>query len=273
MSLICLVTAMTAEARPLVDEFQLSALPQRGLNAWIGDGVCLLQTGMGAQRAAARIDTLLSVQSGINAFVNVGIAGGNHPLGSVVLADTIIDNSTGKQWFPHLPPHPVASDLANCAVISVAEPSSDYRNDSVFDMEAAAVIKIASQHTDLSRIQAIKVVSDNHDQPLSNFSVKDVSPLMQNTLPGVHALVNWLATSSHRETTDMFGWQVQTLANHITDVCHHSVTETHLLRRLLQRYFALHGSLPTLESLGHLDSSSKLLQRLETEVSSHPVIY
>jgi len=143
---------MTAEARPLVDAFRLRALPQRGLDAWIGDGVCLVQTGMGAQRAAARLSALLTVQTGIDAFINVGVAGGDRPIGEVILADTILDNTSGKRWFPHLPPMHIASDVNNCSVVTVTEPCNEYRPDCVFDMEAAATAAVATQHTDLSRL-------------------------------------------------------------------------------------------------------------------------
>jgi len=174
MSLICLATAMTAEAKPLIEAFKLSALPQRGLNAWVGDGVCLVQTGMGAQRAAARIDALLSVQTGINAFINVGIAGADRPLGDVILAQSILDQESGRRWYPDLPPPAAAAHIEHCAVVTVTEPCSDYKASCVYDMEAAAIARVATEQTDLSRIHAIKVVSDNAEHPLDDFSVKNV---------------------------------------------------------------------------------------------------
>jgi len=63
------------------------------------------------------------------------------------------------------------------------------------------------------------------------------------------------------------------LTSHITELCHHSVTETYQLRRLLERYLALKGHLPSVENLGRLDSSHNLLHRLEKELSSSSVIY
>jgi len=276
MPLVCLVVAMTAEARPLVDAFHLHALPQRGIDAWIGDGVCLLKTGMGSQRAEARLTALLALQSGINAFINVGVAGGKRNIGDVILADSIINNSSGKRWFPHLPPLPIANDIANCSVVTVVEPCSDYRTDCVFDMEAAAVASVGTKHTDLSRVHAIKVISDNDAQPLSDFSVKSVTPLMRKTVPSTTNLVNWLATSlpqGSENSVAEFTTQVENLTQHITSVCHHTVTETHRLRRLLERYYAQHGQLPNVNELGRLDSSHNLLQRLDHEVSSYSLVY
>jgi len=273
MSLICLVTAMTAEAKPLIEAFRLKALPQRGLSAWIGDGVCLVQTGMGAQRAIARLDSLLVAQSEINAFINVGVAGGDRDLGEVVLASCIKDQSTGRRWYPQLPPQSATHDVDHCEVVTVSEPSDDYRENCVYDMEAAAVVHVASQHTDLSRIHSVKVISDNPEHPMDDFSVKNVTPWMCNTLPVVEGLVEWLSVSGHNEVTDEFTKQVRTMANHITSVCHHSVTETYRLRRTLERYLALHGHLPPIEQLGKLDSSHNLLQRLEKELDSFPINY
>jgi len=205
---------MTAEAKPLIQQFNLQALPQRGLSAWKGDGVCLVQTGMGAQRAAARLDALMSVQSGITAFINVGIAGGDRELGDVILASSVVDKATDRRWYPHLPPHSVVGSVDHCEVVTVAKPCTNYRADAVFDMEAAAITQVASQHTELSRIHTVKVISDNE------------------------ALIQWLSTHEKSTVVEDFRRQVNTLSNHITDVCHHSVTESYQLRRLLERYLA-----------------------------------
>lgn len=273
MPLICLVTAMTAEAKPLIQRFNLKALPQSGLSAWKGDGVCLVQTGMGVQRAAARLDALLSVQSGINAFINVGIAGGDKELGEVVLASSVVDKATDRRWYPHLPPNNIVDSIDHCEVTTVAKPCTNYQADCVYDMEAAAVFRVATQHTDISRIHSVKVISDNPSHPMDDFSVKNVTPWMCNTLPTVEALIQWLATHEKSTVVDNFRQQVQSLSNHITNMCHHSVTETYQLRRLLERYLALHGHLPSVENLGQLDCSKKVLQNLENELVSYPVNY
>ncbi len=283
MAITCLVTAMTAESRPLIEAFQLKPVPQRGLSAWVGNEVCLLQTGMGAQRAAARLETLMSILTGIDAFINIGIAGGDRPIGQVLLASSVHDHTTGRRWYPHLPPLPttaLATDPANpsvtqeyCEVVSVAEPSSEYRKDCVFDMEAAAVLQAATQYTDLSRIQCVKVVSDNPQHPIDDFSVKNVGPWMRSTIPTVQMLIDWLASQEYKNTTDTFKTQVHRLVTHITELCHHSATETHQLRRLLERYLAMYGDLPSIEALGNLDSSKRLLKHLDDQLLSYPVNY
>ena len=273
MSLICLVTAMTAEAKPLIQRFNLKALPQRGLSAWIGDDICLVQTGMGTQRAAARLEALLSVQTGINAFINVGIAGGDRDLGDVILASSTQDHTTKRRWYPQLPPTNAVNSIDHCEVVTVAQPCTNYKTDCVYDMEAAAIFQVGVRHTDLSRIHSVKVISDNPSHPMDEFSVKNVTPWMCNTLPTVEALIQWLATEKTSTVVDNFRHQVLTLSTHITDVCHHSVTETHQLRRLLERYLALHGRLPGIENLGQLDSSKQVLKNLETELLSYPVNY
>ena len=273
MPLICLIAAMTAEAKPLIQRFNLKPTPQRGLGIWKGDGVCLVQTGMGAQRVAARLDSLFKVQSDISAFINVGIAGGDRELGEVVLASSVVDKSTERRWYPHLPPKTVVGSVDHCEVATVAKPCTNYQANSVFDMEAAAICRVATQHTDLSRIHSIKVISDNPDHPMDDFSVKNVTPWMCNTLPTVEAMVEWLATHERSTLVDEFLQQVNTLASHITSVCHHSVTETYQLRRLLERYLALYGHLPSITDLGSLDSSHHVLKKIETELLSYPINY
>lgn len=283
MAITCLVTAMTAESKPLIEAFGLTPVPQRGLSAWTGDHLCLLQTGMGAQRAAARLETLMSIQTGIDAFINVGIAGGDRPIGRVVLASSVHDYTTGRRWYPHLPPqmgatsaHPSTEQSLTedyCEVVTVAEPSTQYQKNCVFDMEAAAVVKAATQYTDLSRIQCVKVVSDNPENPIDDFSVKNVGPWIRSAMPTVQLLIDWLASAEHKSTTDNFKTQVHRLVTHITELCHHSTTETHQLRRLLERYLALYGELPSIDTLGKLDNSKRLLKHLDEQLLSYPVNY
>ena len=273
MSLICLVTAMTAEAKPLVQALHLQRLPQSGLSAWMGDGVCLLQTGMGAQRAGARLESMLAAHPNIDAFINVGVAGGNRELGDVVIGSSVQDQLSERRWYPHLPSATVTDGVDHCEVITVASPCDHYHAHCVYDMEAAAIANVASRHTDLSRSQTVKVISDNPERPMDDFSVKNVTAWMCNTLPTVEALIDWLSTSGHHNVVTDFRHKVHSLTDHITGVCHHSVTQTHQLRRLLERYFALHGQLPTLDHLGQLDSSASILTRLENELYGYAVNY
>lgn len=264
---------MTAEAKPLVQALNLKRLPQSGLSTWMGDGVCLVQTGMGVQRACARLESMMVMQPGIDAFINVGVAGGDRELGAVVIGSCVTDRSSNRRWYPHLPPLSATGEVEHCEVVTVDTPCGDYQSHCVYDMEAAAMAKTASQHTDLSRTQYVKVISDNPEHPMDDFSVNNVTAWMCNTLPTVEGLINWLSTSEYNNTTAQFRQQVQTLTDHITGVCHHSVTQTHLLRRLLERYLASHGRLPTIDQLGQLDSSSRILIQLENELHSLAVNY
>jgi len=86
MQSICLITALPAEARPLISHFGLQARGHRHLRLYRGDFGYLLQCGAGKLNAAASTAAMMQALPDINAVINVGIAGCQQPLGQTLVA-------------------------------------------------------------------------------------------------------------------------------------------------------------------------------------------
>jgi len=190
MNIVCLCTALPAESRPLIEQFQLRLRQTRGLRCYYGESVYLVETGIGKLKSASAVAAVLQSNDLIDALINVGIAGGAAELGNRFIAGTVVDNASGEAWHPHLPSTRVLKDTPTSIVHTLDKPSADYQADVVFDMEASGVFTAASNYLDNSRIQCLKTISDNHTSDFSKLKKEDVSDLVGNCLQQVTALVN-----------------------------------------------------------------------------------
>jgi len=98
----------------------------------------LVETGPGKLRAAAMLAANLSLHPSIRSVLNVGLAGGCGDLGSLWLGHTILDGGSGRRWYPELPAQRQLPDTGHTLIETVDAPTTDYRSDRVFDMEAVS---------------------------------------------------------------------------------------------------------------------------------------
>lgn len=270
MSLVCIITALPAESRVFIDALKLRHETVRGLRLYASEQYLLLQTGIGKLRAAAATAALLQARPDVIALINAGIAGGANDIGTVHLAHRIQDAATGMQWFPHLPPQRTVSGLPTASIHSVDQPVTDYEEGILFDMEAAGIASAASAYLSTDAIQSVKVISDNHQQGLTEINTEQVMMLMQGCLPVVRQLSDW-----HRSCHDCKPdtRQAEFICQQITDKLRHSVNDVHQLRQLMQQHLTLIGKAPDTDTLATLGSARHIRAHLQQCVKSAPLRY
>jgi adenosylhomocysteine nucleosidase len=270
MTIICIITALPAEARPFIDSFKLRHLEARGLRLYGNDRFLLLQTGVGKLKAAAATAALLQSRPEIGAIINTGIAGGTGAKGTAVLGHHIVDTASGAQWFPHLPPRRITAPLTSAAVHTVDVPCTDYREDVIFDMEAAAVFSAASAYLSTDAMHCIKVISDNEAHSVNSINTDHVVELMQNATPAISSLFDWQMNNTIIDPSIMM---VTSLCRTIESRVHHTVSEKHQLHRLLQQYSSMAGALPELCAFDEFSSAKQIKRYLQYSLSNVPFIY
>lgn len=268
MSSICLITALPAEARPLISHFGLRALGHRHLRLYQGDFGYLLQCGVGKLNAAANTAAMLQSLPDVNAIINVGIAGSDHPIGQTVIAHAVQDRATKHQWHPHLPPVNRLADAPTVQVVTVDNPASDYSDDVAFDMEAAGIYNAASKLIDLAFVHSVKVVSDNTDSGLAAISVKSVTDNITNAIPMVEKLMQALPFE-HVPMTKEVDTMIQALRSRM----HYTTTEQHTINQLLHRYNALFGELPSNQFLQSHSKAKEIREALLSMIDNASVTY
>ena len=155
-----IVTALMAEAVPLIDYYRLRKQPkQPGYHYFTSESIDLIVCGMGPKNMAQGIKAYINQQSKQlpTKWLNLGIAGTDtEPIGILLWATSIEGHEIG---------HPeITQNQQAINVISLSEPSVDYKPNTLFDMEASAYLKCIQENLpdcSNSDIFCAKVISDN----------------------------------------------------------------------------------------------------------------
>ncbi|MCH7612612.1 MAG: hypothetical protein IIB45_04560 [Candidatus Marinimicrobia bacterium] len=198
MNQILFITALQAEAQPLILFYQLE---KKQLNKKLfyfqkGEIVCLT-TGVGAKNVRKRLSVFLEKMDNNNTIlINVGIAGGNSDhteIGEMFLVNQIMNEENNKvydlemllkTWLRELPLTTVNAGVVNGG--------KDYNG--LVDMEAAAIVETSLQFIPIQRMVFLKIVSDYMDKVLD--TPEQVYPLMNIQLPEISKITSLLLEKS-----------------------------------------------------------------------------
>lgn len=268
MRSICLITALPAEARPLISHFGLQARGHRHLRLYRGDFGYLLQCGVGKLNAAATTAAMMQSLPDVKAVINVGIAGCQQPIGQTLVAHGIQDQASSQQWFPNLPPVNRLPDTDSVKVLTVDRPADHYLPAVAFDMEASGIFNAASKVIDLAFIHSIKVISDNGESGAGVVTAKAATSLVESAIPTVEKMIQALPFDLLPDTAGVNIFS-RSLIRHI----HYTATEQHTLKLLLHRYNALYGQLPSNQTLQNLGSAKAIRNMLINEINNAGISY
>ncbi len=189
--MICLLTALPAEARPLVARLGLRSLDHGGpFRLWVGDSTALIVSGVGKTAAAAAVAHLRRRLSGssIDGWINVGIGGHrSYPLGTSILASEVWDGASGERWPVDIPFEP---PCRTDTVLTVERVERVYAEEAVYDMEASGFYEAALDGGHPGLVQVLKVVSDNKKSGVESLSGARVEQLLAARADTIEDLVS-----------------------------------------------------------------------------------
>lgn len=268
MNSVVIITALPAESRVFIDTLKLRHVQDCGWRLFAHGPYWLLQTGLGKLKAASATSALLHCTPGIRALINTGIAGGQYPLGSALLASQVKDAGSGINWYPHLPSRRLLS-LPCAPVLTLDSPSSNYDNQSLFDMEAAGIISAATPYLSTDAMQCIKVVSDNPEHSPDTLNADSVTELMQAAIEPTLCLADYY----HAQGKDQPAEAVIELCQQVCASVHHTISQQHQLQRLFHQHFALTQRYPDPAALAELGKAKAIEQHLQQTLSDNPLRY
>lgn len=192
---IFVFTALNCEAKPLIRSWRLKKHSHNQPFAIYSDAErVVVVTGIGKIAMAGAVGYTLSLFPNIRhpLLLNIGIAGNRrHSLGSLYLADKIVDANTGKKFYPQLP-FAIACETA--AVATLATPHAGYAEDCLYDMEASAFYEMACKFSSSELIHSLKIVSDNAESPLENITESLVEEWCIRQIDAIDTLIARLHT-------------------------------------------------------------------------------
>ena len=159
------VAALHCEARPVIDFYRLKkAHAKTPFDIYRGDEMTCVVSGIGKVASAAACGWLAgaSRDAASLAWINLGCAGAAlHEIGAAFTLDKITDADSGQSYYPaSIAP----SSLPFSPCLTLSRPGEDYREDTLFDMEASGFVYSALRFSSAELVQAIKVVSDNRER-------------------------------------------------------------------------------------------------------------
>ncbi len=233
-SLVQLMAALPAEAKPVISQYKLKrVLPDRGFPVYRNQHISLVVSGVGKANAAAACAFLHALNNfPKNAiWINLGIAGhGRRAVGDALLAHHIRDASSGRQWYPPLafkPPCPSDS------LETRDYPDTSYEHGHAIDMEASGFYPIALLFSTEELVHCFKVISDNPGQPGHGIKAKTVRILIGNQLDPLDKLLARLGQLANLLRESRVPDEVR---ERYRRHCRYSKSQDHLLDELLSRW-------------------------------------
>ena len=258
--MLCIVVALPAEARPLVDHFKLKALDGHPYRLYVGEDIHLIISGVGKVASAAAV-AYLRARLGPTpiAWLNIGIAGhAQAEVGTAILAHKVLDVGSGKSYYPVFAGPPSCStDL----LYTVDKPESSYEIGSACDMEASGFCDTALRFSSAELVHCLKVISDNPNSSWSDLNAHTISQLILAQLEKMEIVGRTMADMARE------------LAVRRADPCElaeilahwrFTTTQQHRLRGLLQRWQILAPDQTILDGeLTSVRDRSEVLDRIE----------
>ncbi len=201
--MIRIVVALPAEARPLIQYFELKPPVFQGLfPIYRNDRITLVVSGIGKMAAAAATSYLYAISGEHRncGWLNVGVAGHAYRnCGQGLLANRIMDKTTGRCWHPH---NLLSLPFEDAPLVTVDMPETEYPGEMMYDMEAAGYYFVACRCSSLELIQCYKIISDNRCVSTVTVTPNRIGQLMVDHLENIGTLLQRLTDSaSNRSST------------------------------------------------------------------------
>lgn len=157
--MIYIIAALDAEARALVDYYQLKRDSTLPYTLYTNERIILLVSGMGKSNALMAVSALLGwrIPKNTDILINIGICGAPaaYEIGEALLIHQIRDGD--RRYYPDiLYTHLLRESSLRC----VNEPQS-IAHDAPVDMESSAIFQAASRFFKLHQMAFFKIVSDH----------------------------------------------------------------------------------------------------------------
>lgn len=179
------VCALHCEAGPVIDYYRLKKSHEvRAFDVYHGDDMLCIVTGIGKLASAAACAWVAArcEREAALAWINLGVAGAaEHELGTLFVINKIVDAETGQSYYPA---PAVTTSLAASACLTLSLPSDEYREDTLFDMEASGFIYSALRFSSAELTQSLKIISDNRRQQTGK-NRQRVSELVQAQIESI----------------------------------------------------------------------------------------
>ena len=189
-----ILSALKAEAIPLINYYKLSPNNSIGLQMYKSDLLTILITGVGKKNVNKALKEYLKKSKNIDEakFINIGIAGGvkgNCKIGEMFFINKVFDDYIEVNYNIKTGNRP---NILENRVTTVFEPilNNGQGREGLVDMEAYEICSVLSDFNQLNKVTIIKIVSDFMDSDTKYLSSKQIQKLIKKKLYDIDIFLN-----------------------------------------------------------------------------------
>jgi len=189
----CIISALKAEAEPLVDHYKLEQDFSYDYPVYKGDGIIIICTGVGKKNIRKVLINFYSKLSKEPSYqiINIGIAGGKKgegKIGDCFIIDIVYDDKLGSVYKLN---NVFETQILTKNITTVSEPVSNGGNKyhTLVDMESHEICTVVDSYDDLENLFIIKIISDFMDVSRNYFSFDTVYDLVDNNISNIEKLL------------------------------------------------------------------------------------
>ncbi|MEJ2610362.1 MAG: hypothetical protein P8179_09785 [Candidatus Thiodiazotropha sp.] len=186
---INLITALPAEAKPLIKTFGLKRQQPVGIiPLYTSPEIHLAVSGPGVTAMLMGVNYLqdMTPDDREATWLNIGICGhGSLHLGEALLVERVIEPN-GQNWQLELPPN---LPLPHSPLTCVTQPQTTYKPDMAYDMESAGFMMAVTRFATLNSISLFKIVSDNPKNGIESINAKRVCAMIAHHVDHISDLI------------------------------------------------------------------------------------
>jgi nucleoside phosphorylase len=223
------------------------------------ESAALVLSGVGKSAAAAATAYLHARTGEVPhaVWINAGVAGHrSRPIGDIALAHTVIDDASGRRWYPTRLGGP---SLDSAEIRTVDARRTELATDALYDMEASGFYPVALRFSTIELVQSLKIVSDHGASPVRAERVRELVESRVDSLAETADHLEALASALGPLRRDE-----RTLAERYHSRWRFTTTEDRRLRRLLGRWGTLEPAVERApSSFEGAPSAAEVLRRLD----------
>lgn len=268
-----IIAALKCEAKPLIAHYQLKKCadsPFFPIYLNQNKQISLTISGIGKiNAAAATAFTHAFLHTDDRAlWSNIGIAGHRDiESGTLIIAHKIIEQASQQVWYPQLIG---IFPTTSMTVLSCDQPNTDYRDDTVVEMEAAGFYATASRFATSELIHVIKIISDNQQQPADKIAASTVSTLITDKLVIIDQILQSLNTLAQQlENSD----QVPEYYEYIINQWRFTQAQRNMLHSCLNRWQVLCPKQDPIILLKQALNAADVLAKITQQLDSHAIVF
>lgn len=201
--MITVFIAMKQEAAPLIERLSLKHTPSPIFETYENDRVRLIITGLGKINAASAAGFCLGRYGKDTHYINYGTAAGdNTQIGQTFFAAQIIDEASGREYFPDIADHSfphVSLHTVDKPILISNSPESISEKLPIYDMEAFGIFSALKNAVTPDRITIIKTVTDSGTPDFSK-----TKQMLENSADTVCDYIEKLADETEEHNNNGF---------------------------------------------------------------------